>query len=82
MAGFDWGAFATGFLQQKVKNIREAKEDAKSIDKVDHTAQERARTKAWVLKYTRPCPSCKRSLITQIFLGSSRKREKYLTNIF
>jgi len=41
MAGFDWGAFATGFLQQKVKNIREAKEDAKDYEERQRELAER-----------------------------------------
>ena len=39
--GFDWGAFATGFLQQKVKNIREAKEDAKDYEERQRELAER-----------------------------------------
>ena len=41
MAGFDWGAFATGFLQQKVKNIREAKEDAREYEERQRELAER-----------------------------------------
>lgn len=41
MAGFDWGAFATGFLQQKVKNIREAKDDAKDYEERQRELAER-----------------------------------------
>jgi hypothetical protein len=39
--GFDWGAFATGFLQQKVKNIREAKDDAKDYEERQRELAER-----------------------------------------
>ena len=41
MAGFDWGAFATGYLQQKVKNIREAKDDAKEYEERQRESAER-----------------------------------------
>lgn len=39
--GFDWGAFATGFLKETAKNINEAKEDAKQYEERQRELAER-----------------------------------------
>jgi hypothetical protein len=39
--GFDWGAFATGFLKETAKNINEAKEDAKDYEERQRELAER-----------------------------------------
>jgi hypothetical protein len=39
--GFDWQAFATGFLESKAKSINEAKKDAKDFEERQRTLAER-----------------------------------------
>lgn len=39
--GFDWSAFATGFLKETAKNINEAKEDAKQYEERQRELAER-----------------------------------------